>query len=110
MDLHGSATGVSSDALPQEQPPVTRSPDLWFEDGSVILQAETMIFRVYRGILAAQSSVFRDMFSVPQPSEHERMDECPFVHLHDSAEDLGYFLKALLDARLEPHSWTLIPF
>lgn len=37
------------------------SNDVWFDDGNVILQAESTLFKVYRGILAQNSSVFHDM-------------------------------------------------
>lgn len=75
-----------------------RIPDLWFEDGNVILQAEQSFFRVYTGILSARSTVFRDMFSFPQPETEDLMEGCPIIVLHDSAEDVNYFLKAIYDS------------
>jgi hypothetical protein len=74
-----------------------RSPDLWYADGTVILTTESVQFRVYRGILAANSSVFDDMFSIPQPSDggDNLMEGCEVVQLHDSAADLGHFLRAI---------------
>lgn len=69
----------------------------WFDDGNIILQAENTQFRVYRGILAASSSIFADMFSMPQPAlcAETMMEGCSVVHLSDSAEDLRYVLEAL---------------
>jgi len=75
-----------------------RSPDIWFEDGSIVLQAELTQFRVYRGILSANSPIFRDMFSLPQPNEGELVEGCPVVTLFDSAVDLSHFLRAIHDA------------
>ena len=46
---------------------INRHPDLWYGDGTVILIAESTGFRVYQGLLAKHSEVFRDMFSLPQP-------------------------------------------
>ncbi|KAJ7818240.1 hypothetical protein B0H14DRAFT_2840567 [Mycena olivaceomarginata] len=36
------------------------------------------------------------MLSIPIPADVETMDGCPLVRLQDSAEDMAYFLKALL--------------
>ena len=73
---------------------------LWFEDGNLILRAEDSLFRIYSGILSARSSVFRDMFAFPPPAEgNAKMDECPIVEVYDSAEDMTYFLQAILDSR-----------
>lgn len=76
---------------------------LWFEDGSVVLETEGIFFKVYSGILAQSSSVFKDMFSFPQPSPDdssaETYDGCPLVHMLDSAHDLRHFLRALNDSR-----------
>ena len=71
--------------------------DIWYTDGNVILQAEGVQFKVLKSILAQSSSVFEDMFSIPQPpsSSADTVDGCPIVHLSDSAEEVGYVLKAL---------------
>jgi hypothetical protein len=45
--------------------------DLWFDDGSIILQVETTQFRVHRTVLSTNSGIFRDMLSVPQPVGEE---------------------------------------
>jgi hypothetical protein len=96
-----------------------RHPDLWFEDGSVVLCAEGTLFRVHMSLLSRHSVCFRDMFAIPQPSrnpgittqcvqtklgpadardDHLReYDGCPVVHLHDIAEDVGNLLTALYD-------------
>ncbi|THH02367.1 hypothetical protein EW026_g487 [Hermanssonia centrifuga] len=96
------------------QPPVTtellyvQDPDLWFNDGSVVLEAEKTVFKVYGGILSQHSGspVFGDMFSFPQPDEHDKdaetYDGRPLIHIPDSAHDLHHFLKALHDSSLEP--------
>ncbi|KAJ7081128.1 hypothetical protein B0H15DRAFT_803736 [Mycena belliarum] len=92
-------TLMSIEELSAETPPeLVRSTDVWFEDGTVVLQADSTLFRVYRGVLSAQSPIFRDAFTIPQPSEEEAYEGCPVVTLHDSAEDLTLFLLGLLDA------------
>lgn len=70
--------------------------DIWYRDGSIILQAENTQFKVYQGVLEESSSVFEDMFSFPQPPlETELVDGCPIVHLSDPAEEVRYILQAL---------------
>lgn len=72
--------------------------ELWYSDGSLVIQAEQSVFRVYGAVLAAQSTFFRDMLLVPQPAEEPRIDGCPLVHIHDSAVDVKHFLKAIFDS------------
>lgn len=78
---------------------IARHPDLWYEDGTVILIAEKTGFRVYRGLLAQHSEVFRDMFSLPQPTtavSDTLFEGCPVVHLMDDiAEEIAEVLKIL---------------
>jgi hypothetical protein len=74
-----------------------RVADLWFHDGTLVLATETLLFRVYAGLLAKESPIFHDMLGLPQPKEGETMDGCPVVHLSDIGQDVEYFLKALFD-------------
>jgi hypothetical protein len=83
----------------EEKTQLNRVLDLWFEDDNLILRAENSLFRVSKGVLAARSSVFRDMLSFPQTEEEERIDGCPVVRLHDSAADVTCFLRAIFDSR-----------
>lgn len=92
--------------------------DLWFKDGSVVLRAENTLFRVHISQLSRHSAFFRDMFSLPQPQppttkgkgssssssvttgrngKESWWEGCPFVYLHDKAEDVGNLLTALYD-------------
>ncbi|KAJ7764046.1 hypothetical protein DFH07DRAFT_939210 [Mycena maculata] len=76
---------------------LVRSTDLWFDDGTIVLQVETTLYRVYRGLLSSRSAVFRDTFSIPQPAEDGagEIEGCPVVRLHDREKDFTRFLKAL---------------
>jgi hypothetical protein len=76
---------------------ITRHSELWFDDGSVVLKAETTLFRVHCTTLSTHSTVFSDMFGIPQPPDQEAVEGCPVVHLPDKEEDVGYLLKALYD-------------
>ncbi|KAF5313596.1 hypothetical protein D9611_010135 [Ephemerocybe angulata] len=103
--MHGTTAAVDMSTL-------TRADGLWFEDGNLILQAEQTLFRIYRGLLCARSSVFGDMFAFPPPAEGNMMfDGCPIVQTYDSAQDMGFFLRAVLDSDFfeAPPSQTTMP-
>jgi hypothetical protein len=83
-----------------ELPPnPVRSADVWYDDGTLIICAENTLFRVYRGILAAQSDIFKDMLSIPQPSSvnAETFEGCAIVRVHDKADDMERLLRVVVD-------------
>ncbi|KAF5347591.1 hypothetical protein D9756_010707 [Leucocoprinus leucothites] len=76
-----------------------RRDDVWFEDGNLILQTDNALFRVYSGLLAARSSVFKDMLAFPPPLEGNfTHDNCPVVRIYDSTQDVRFFLNAIFDS------------
>lgn len=79
----------------------TRVDDLWFAADMIVIRAETKIFRVSGAILAARSTVFKDMIAFPQPTsgDREEIDGYPVVLLHDTARDVEVFLRAIYDSR-----------
>ncbi|KAJ7061551.1 hypothetical protein C8F01DRAFT_936749, partial [Mycena amicta] len=92
-------TSMSTPGDPQ------RVPDLWFADGNIVLQAENSVFKVFQGILAARSPIFRDMMSIPQPPEGggDLFEGCPLVYMHgDSADAMSCFLRAIFDSEYFP--------
>ncbi|CAA7266001.1 unnamed protein product [Cyclocybe aegerita] len=58
-------------------------------------------YRVHSSLLAHKSTVFSDMFSLPQPAElgagESLVDGCPLVFLQDSKEDVRNLLDLLYD-------------
>ncbi|KAI1795393.1 hypothetical protein LXA43DRAFT_40087 [Ganoderma leucocontextum] len=80
--------------------------EFWFEDGTVILVARDVEFRVYKGVLAGLSSVFKALFADRgHAMRNIRMDEeqallCPVVHVSESPEDLRHLLRACFSKRL----------
>ncbi|KAJ7232025.1 hypothetical protein B0H12DRAFT_1029158 [Mycena haematopus] len=76
----------------------TRVERLWFEDGSLVVQAEQSLFRVIRTVLAACSPVFNVMLAFTPPPDAETLDGCPLVRLPDSAQDVTCFLRAIFDS------------
>ena len=89
---------TSRPTVPRSQPAVRGT--VWYDDGNVIIEAESTQFRVHRGVLAANSDIFRDLFLVPQPVTGERMVEgCPIVQMQDRANDWTHVLSALYNGR-----------
>ncbi|KAJ7821518.1 hypothetical protein B0H14DRAFT_1331921 [Mycena olivaceomarginata] len=86
--------GMVKAARPDPKTSITRS-DIWYEDGSVVLQAQHTQFRVHWGVLARQSSFFHDMQGLPQPPDQPSVDGCPVVKLPDDIADVECLLKAL---------------
>lgn len=77
---------------------IQRHNKLWMDDGNVVLVVEDIGFRVHRGVLAGHSEVFRDMFSLPQPSEayQERLDGCTVVRIpHENADAVAFVLNVI---------------
>ncbi|KZP26072.1 hypothetical protein FIBSPDRAFT_682180, partial [Athelia psychrophila] len=71
----------------------------WFEDGNIVLETEGVQFKVYMGILADNSAIFRDLFTIAQAQEGELVDGCPVIHLGDKPQDLAHVLEALHHSR-----------
>ena len=73
------------------------SPDttFWFPDGNIIISTRTVAFRLYHGVLAAQSSVFDNMLDLPQPEGAPTIDGYPILELSDSAIDLRHLFTVL---------------
>ncbi|KAJ7652646.1 hypothetical protein B0H17DRAFT_957806, partial [Mycena rosella] len=77
-----------------------RVEDLWFSNDTLVLKTQQKIFRVSKSVLAARSTVFSDMAAFPQPvdGDTELIDGSPVVTLHDSADDMEAFLRAIFDS------------
>ncbi|KDQ59525.1 hypothetical protein JAAARDRAFT_68161 [Jaapia argillacea MUCL 33604] len=89
-------------AKTQDRPPILRS-DVWYDDGNIIVIAESTQFKVFKGKLSEASTIFQDMFLVSTPSTDDVLDGCPVIHISDSAEDVRHMLRAI-------HNWQLYPY
>ncbi|KAM5537267.1 hypothetical protein V8D89_008997 [Ganoderma adspersum] len=80
----------------------------WYEDGNVILVAGNVEFRVFKGILADHSPVFKDMFALPQPDTAPSDNAvCPVVDLTDSPSDLRHILRLIMPkAKANPFKYN----
>ncbi|PIL26301.1 hypothetical protein GSI_12057 [Ganoderma sinense ZZ0214-1] len=87
-------------------PSLSKDEEFWYEDGTLVLIAANIEFRVYRGPLAKHSPVFRDLLALPQPPSSQSAPStpigsdtcppCPKVHVTDSPSDLRHFLRAFV--------------
>ncbi|KAI0789928.1 hypothetical protein C8Q75DRAFT_717484 [Abortiporus biennis] len=91
--------------MTEDESEIRAHPTLWFDDGNVVLVAVDGMggFKLHRSILSRHSIVFRDLFTIPQPSEGETMEKCPVVRLQDSARDLDCLFTALYAGRKDSY-------
>jgi hypothetical protein len=79
---------------PSETHPPLKYSDTFNAD--VILQSSDLVkFHVHRAVLVTSSPFFRDMFSLPQPSNDEPAGELPIVPLPEDAAVLDSLLSML---------------
>jgi len=79
-----------------------RHPTLWFEDGNLILIAGNTMFCVHRSILSRNSTVFEDMFSLPQPDQTEPTDDLPVICISDHPSEVAEVLELLYNGMKYP--------
>lgn len=77
-----------------------KDPDLWFPDGNLVLEAGGVTFKVYGGLLAAQSEVFRRLLGEAHAKRMELdlssfADDCPTIRLTDRPDDLRHLLRGI---------------
>ncbi|KAF8460559.1 hypothetical protein DFH94DRAFT_641099, partial [Russula ochroleuca] len=73
-------------------------------DASLIIRSSDLVdFRVHKSVLALASPFFRDLLSLPQPSESESIDGLPVVELSEDSELLNTLVSFLYPVR------TVIP-
>ncbi|KAJ7043744.1 hypothetical protein C8F04DRAFT_1229225 [Mycena alexandri] len=90
-----------SDSSATEGVPIVRS-DIWYSDGSVVLQAQNTQWRVHWSLLGQHSAFFRDMQALPQPPDQPTVEGCPVVELHDDVADVHRLLRVLYSPTIAP--------
>jgi hypothetical protein len=75
-------------------------------NADIILRSSDLVnFRIHRSVLVTSSPFFRDMFSLPQPSNDVAPDGLPVLHLSETAEVLDSLISMLYPVSPEiPHS------
>ncbi|KAH9925148.1 uncharacterized protein B0H18DRAFT_389171 [Fomitopsis serialis] len=92
---------TESDSTDEPKEAFSRDEKFWYEDGNIVIVAQNIGFRVYKGLLGTHSDLFRDMFSLPQPVP-DVGDEYPVVHVTDTAAELRSLLAALSPKQFSP--------
>jgi hypothetical protein len=105
-------------ALVQERkdPPVrinltTSPPDtLDVPDANLIIRSSDLVnFRVHKPVLAMASQVFKDLLSLPQPSDGESVDGLPVVQLSEDSDLLSSLVSMLYPLRpVIPNSYDKV--
>lgn len=72
-----------------------RHENLWFDDGSIVLAAHCMSFKVHQSVLGLHSSVFFELLDNLEPWEQRLDDGCPIVRVDDYGPDLAKLLLVL---------------
>ncbi|KAL1692009.1 hypothetical protein GGG16DRAFT_52374 [Schizophyllum commune] len=91
-----SAGAPESSTSTKHEQPIVRSP-IWFTDGNIVLQAQSVQFKFYQNLLAEYALFFKDAFEIPQPAHGADVVEgCLVVKLPESAEDVEYMLNFML--------------
>lgn len=74
-----------------------RHEKLWFSDGSVVLVADGMSFKLHAGILEHHSVVFKNILSHSRRASQEILDGCRVLYVTDDGFSLGELLLILYD-------------
>jgi hypothetical protein len=83
---------------PQAQTNTTTSPPEAFDlpDANLIIRSSDLVdFRVHMSVLALTSPIFKDLLSLPQPSDSESVDGLPVVQLSEDSELLNSLVSML---------------
>ena len=99
-----SSEQTQDSSLPSRSSSTAKSPfkqatEFWFDDGNsttIVASPQRVAFRIYRGLLASQSTIFSDVFASSSSSAEETFQGCLVVQLSDSHHDLSHLLRVLL--------------
>ncbi len=65
-------------------------------DANIIIRSSDLVdFRVHKSVLAMTSPFFKDLLSLPQPSDSESVDGLPVVQLPEDSELLNSLVSIL---------------
>jgi len=74
--------------------------DISLPDANLVIRSSDLVnFRVHKSILALVSPFFRDLLSLPQPSDSESIDGLPVVQLSEDTELLNGLISMLYPVR-----------
>jgi hypothetical protein len=97
---------------PQAQINTTTSPLEPFDapDANLIIQSSDLVnLRVHKPVLAMASPFFKDLLSLPQPSDSETVDGLPVVRMTESSEVLNSLVSILYPVHtIVPNSYEKV--
>ncbi len=77
--------------------------ELWFQDGTVVFQAEHKLFCLHSGLVSARSEVFKQIIEDKNSDSHFGITRgvyqtgIPLIQLPDTAQDVNNFFLAIYD-------------
>ena len=77
--------------------------ELWFQDGTVVFQAEHKLFCLHSGLVSARSEVFKQIIEDKNSDSHFEITRSiyetgiPLIQLPDTAQDANNFFLAIYD-------------
>jgi hypothetical protein len=79
-------------------------------DANLIIRSSDLVdFRVHKSIMALVSPFFKDLLSLPQPSDGESVDGLPVVQLSEGSELLSSLVSMLYPVRaVIPNSYEKV--
>ena len=84
----------------QIDPPTSRPDTFDVPDASIIIRSSDLVnFRVHKPVLAMASPFFKDLLSLPQPSDGESIDGLPVVQLSEDSDVLSTLVSMLYPLR-----------
>jgi hypothetical protein len=99
---------------PHTQINPTTSPPPTFEvpDANIIIRSSDFVdFRVHKSVLAMTSPFFKDLLSLPQPSDSETVNGLPVVQLSEDSELLNSLVSIIYPVhRATPSSYEKVLF
>ena len=98
-DLRAQTDSESSSFEPPEVP-----------DANLIMRSSDLVdFRVHKPVLAMTSPFFKDLLSLPQPSDSETVDGLPVVRLPENSELLNSLVSMLYPVqKVIPNSYEKV--
>lgn len=104
--ISSSPVSLTSPVLRPHTAEPTHSPNVWFDDGNVVLRTydcssqSPTIYKAYAGVLSLQSPTLRDRIRSATDECDETYESCSIIDLDESTAEMTPFLEALHDLRL----------
>ena len=88
------------DPQPQINPVISPLELSDLSDANLVIRSSDLVdFRVHKLVLVVASPFFKDLLSLPQPSDSESVDGLPVVQLHENSELLSSLISMLYPVR-----------